>query len=106
MTTQSSVVSKHEADGSVHNFNQQDPYAVDIEKTVIDDSNLMNSTVQNYAWKGITITVKDHKTKQPKAILQDVSGIVEAGKLSKNSPFHKLIMYRRGMRFDGTQRIW
>lgn len=72
--------SSYEAVSDFPHRSQQGPFEIDIEKTLSSDSYLRNNTVQNYAWKDITVTVKDHKTKRPKTILQDVSGIVEAGK--------------------------
>ena len=56
-----------------------DPFTTDIELQSVDDSPLMNNTVKSFLWKDITVTVKDHKTKQPKAILDGVDGLVEAG---------------------------
>ena len=64
----------------------QDPYTVDIEQKAVDDAHLLNDTVRNFAWSGITVTVKDHKTKRPKDVLRDVSGFVEAGEYA-NSTF-------------------
>jgi hypothetical protein len=61
-------------------FAAQDPYAVDIEQTAVDDAHLMNDTVQDFVWQGVTVTVKDFKTKEPKAILDNVDGIVKAGR--------------------------
>jgi len=58
---------------------KQDPFSVDIEQKAVDDAHLMNNTVRNFAWQGITVVVKDHKTKKPKAILENVDGFVEAG---------------------------
>jgi hypothetical protein len=40
---------------------------------------LLNSTINNITWRGVTVTVKDRETKQPKAIVDNVEGIVEAG---------------------------
>lgn len=59
----------------------QGTFRVDVEKRAVDDVHLKNTTVKNFVWQDITVTVKDHKTKQPKALLQDVSGIVKAGTL-------------------------
>ena len=57
-----------------------DPFTTDIEmQSVGDDSTLKNNTVKSFLWKDITVTVPDRKTKQPKAILDGVDGIVEAG---------------------------
>ncbi|PSS18276.1 hypothetical protein M430DRAFT_50364 [Amorphotheca resinae ATCC 22711] len=40
-----------------------------------------NTLVKNFGWQDITVTVKDHKTKQPKALLYSVSRIVKASEL-------------------------
>jgi hypothetical protein len=58
----------------------QDVFNIDIEQVAVDDAHLMNKTVRNFVWQGVTVTVKDHKTKLPKTILENVDGIVEAGK--------------------------
>jgi len=50
---------------------------VDVE--ALHDSHLFNEEVKSFAWKNIKVTVKDHKTKQIKAILDGVDGILEAG---------------------------
>ncbi|RAL67085.1 hypothetical protein DID88_007865 [Monilinia fructigena] len=55
-------------------------FMTDIEQSAAD-TNLQNTTVQNFIWKDVAVTVKDSKTKEPKAILDDVSGIVEAGEI-------------------------
>lgn len=60
-------------------YARQDGYAIDIEQKVVDDTHLMNNTVRNYLWQGITVTVKDRKTKEPTNILENVNGIVRAG---------------------------
>lgn len=53
----------------------------DIERQALSKSLLGNTTVQNFAWRDVTVTVKDRVTKQPKAILENVSGIVNAGEV-------------------------
>ena len=67
----------------------QDAFNIDIEQSAVDDSQLMNDTVQNFLWKDVTVTVKDHKTKQPKTILNSVDGIVEAGTASISSSLER-----------------
>ncbi|KAH6679566.1 putative ABC transporter [Halenospora varia] len=62
-------------------YARQDGYAIDIEQKVVDDTHLMNNTVRNYLWQGITVTVKDRKTKEPTNILENVNGIVRAGEI-------------------------
>ncbi|SPO01649.1 related to ATP-binding cassette protein [Cephalotrichum gorgonifer] len=58
----------------------RDIFTADVEKTA-GDVHLQNTTVNNFAWKNITVTVKDHKTKQPKALLNDVNGVLKAGEI-------------------------
>lgn len=55
--------------------------ARDVEKDAgADYAHLTNTSVQSYAWKNVTVTVKDRRTKKPKDILSNVNGIVHAGK--------------------------
>ncbi|KAL5344855.1 hypothetical protein ACLOAV_010252 [Pseudogymnoascus australis] len=64
-----------------HNIqSSQDRFGVDVEKRGAD-VHLRNTTVKNFAWQNITVTVKDHKTKQPKDLLHGVNGIVRAGEI-------------------------
>lgn len=42
---------------------------------------LRNTTVHNISWSGITVTVTDRETKQPKTLLDNVQGYVEAGEV-------------------------
>ncbi|KAH8816310.1 putative ABC transporter [Xylogone sp. PMI_703] len=58
-----------------------DGFNTDIEQKASDDNQLVNDVVRDFSWKNITVTVKDHKTKEPKAILDDISGIVQAGEI-------------------------
>lgn len=52
---------------------------MDVERQVHAEVHLMNTTVQNITWRGVTVTVKDRETKLPKTIVENVEGIVEAG---------------------------
>ncbi|KYK56962.1 hypothetical protein DCS_03968 [Drechmeria coniospora] len=45
------------------------------------DGHLYNSTVQNFTWSRVSVTVKDRKSKQPRTIVDDAHGIVKAGEL-------------------------
>lgn len=51
---------------------------MDVEKGA--DVHLRNTTVHNITWRSVTVTVKDRQTKQAKAIVDNVEGVVEAGK--------------------------
>jgi hypothetical protein len=57
-------------------------YEVDVEQKDTLDAHLQNTTVQNYLWKDITVKVKDRETKKPIRILDNVTGVVEAGKFT------------------------
>lgn len=72
----------------------------DIEKMIGGDyAQLTNTNIRSFGWKGVTVTVKDRVSQQPKTILQDVNGVVKAGELLalmgpsyvsalQRSPFH------------------
>jgi hypothetical protein len=77
MAPQSSTTS-HTGENEIKPANQ-DSFLVDVEQKMLDDCHLMNDVVRNYCWQGVKVVVKDHETKAPKAILQDISGVVEAG---------------------------
>jgi hypothetical protein len=51
----------------------------DPEWGAADEHHLHNTTVKNITWTGVSVTVKDRETKQPRAIVDNVEGIVEAG---------------------------
>lgn len=54
----------------------------DIEKMIGGDyAQLTNTNIRSFGWKGVSVTVKDRQSQQPKAILSDVHGIVKAGEL-------------------------
>jgi len=57
----------------------EDAFGIDIEQKVVTDGHLRNDTVNTFSWNDITVTVKDSKTGEPKAILDNVSGIAQAG---------------------------
>lgn len=42
---------------------------------------LMNHTVQDFSWSGLTVTVKDRQTKQDRDLICDVNGSIQQGKL-------------------------
>jgi ABC-type multidrug transport system ATPase subunit len=67
------------AHGTFYHSPKHDSFALDIEQKPVNDAHLMNDTVRNFAWQGITVVVKDRKTKEPKAILKNVEGFVRAG---------------------------
>ncbi|KAF2802514.1 P-loop containing nucleoside triphosphate hydrolase protein [Mytilinidion resinicola] len=53
---------------------------VDVEKNDrgSDYTHLTNSSIQTFGFEGVTVTVNDRTTKQPKEILSGVNGMVEA----------------------------
>ncbi|PFH56705.1 hypothetical protein XA68_16120 [Ophiocordyceps unilateralis] len=54
---------------------------VDVERQEVDEKHLVNSTVRNIAWRGVTIAVKGRKGASRKNVVDNVEGIVEAGEL-------------------------
>ncbi|EFE40087.1 ABC transporter, putative [Trichophyton verrucosum HKI 0517] len=54
---------------------------LDLEANGDEHPFLMNETVEHLSWKGVTVSVKDRETKQPKAILRDATGYVNKGEL-------------------------
>ncbi|KAK0711016.1 P-loop containing nucleoside triphosphate hydrolase protein [Lasiosphaeris hirsuta] len=54
---------------------------VDIEHHAVAEAHLRNTTVRNISWRNVTVTVKDRETKEPKTIVENVEGIVEAGEI-------------------------
>lgn len=40
---------------------------------------LMNETVRNFSWQGLTVTVKDRETKKSRDLINDISGDVKHG---------------------------
>lgn len=53
--------------------------SMDVEQRPVVEKHLLNTTVKNITWSGVTVTVKDRETKEPKTIVDNVEGIVEAG---------------------------
>ena len=74
-----SVSQSGTAEETIYQTVKQDPFNVDIEQKALDNAHLMNDTVRNFVWQGITVVVKDHKTKEPKTILENIEGSVAAG---------------------------
>ncbi|KAK6866268.1 hypothetical protein PG995_002796 [Apiospora arundinis] len=56
--------------------------SVDLEQggSTAADAHLLNTTVSSIAWRGVTVTVRDRKTKEPRNLVENVEGYVEAGK--------------------------
>lgn len=57
---------------------------ITVERQATAKARLENTSIFNFGWQNVTVTVKDRATKQPKAILEKVDGFVNAGKI-----FHK-----------------
>ncbi|KAI0016300.1 P-loop containing nucleoside triphosphate hydrolase protein [Xylariomycetidae sp. FL0641] len=53
----------------------------DAENGSMDEAYLRNTTVQNFTWKDVTVTVKDRNTEERRNIVDNVEGIVEAGQI-------------------------
>ncbi|KFY93788.1 hypothetical protein V500_03528, partial [Pseudogymnoascus sp. VKM F-4518 (FW-2643)] len=52
---------------------------MDLEQRPVAQMQLVNTNVRSIAWRGVTVTVNDRKTKQSKTIVDNVEGIVNAG---------------------------
>lgn len=61
--------------------------SVEAPSTVVDlernDASqfLMNHTVHNFSWSGLTVTVKDRQTKKARDLINDISGDIQQGEL-------------------------
>lgn len=64
----------------VQNIAMSHHAVVDVEKDAGGYAHLTNTTVRNFSWEGVTVTVRDRQTKQLKRILSDVSGVVRSGR--------------------------
>ena len=49
----------------------------DIEDA--DSRFLMNHSVKNFSWSGLTVTVKDRQTKEARDLINDITGDVQQG---------------------------
>ena len=52
----------------------------DLESNNTVNAFLKNSTVRNFSWKDLIVTVKDRETKQMRDLLNSVSGYASQGK--------------------------
>lgn len=53
---------------------------MDLEQRPVAEKHLLNTTVKNLTWRGVTVTVKDRESTELKPIVNNVEGVVEAGK--------------------------
>lgn len=56
-----------------------DTFSSDSERGFEHNAQLKNTAVKHFVWQDVTVTVQDRATKQPKAILENVNGVVSAG---------------------------
>ncbi|KAL9124024.1 MAG: hypothetical protein Q9217_006602 [Psora testacea] len=52
----------------------------DLEQGVASEP-LYNSTIREFSWQEVTVTVKERKSKEPKRLLENVNGNVKAGEV-------------------------
>lgn len=45
------------------------------------DAHFQNKSIRSFLWTGLTVKVEDRRTKQQKAILSNVDGMVTEGEL-------------------------
>lgn len=55
---------------------------MDSEQLPIAEKRLLHAPVETLSWSGLTVTVKEGKTGQPKTLVDNVEGIMQAGWLS------------------------
>ncbi len=51
---------------------------VDLERNDVSQF-LMNHSVHNFSWNGLTVTVKDRQTKKARDLINNISGDVQQG---------------------------
>jgi hypothetical protein len=52
---------------------------MDPEQHPVAEKQLLNAPVKTLSWSGLTVTVKEGKTGQPKTLVDNVEGILQAG---------------------------
>jgi hypothetical protein len=52
---------------------------MDPEQHPVAEKQFLNAPVESLSWSGLTVTVKESKTGQPKTLLDNAEGIVQAG---------------------------
>lgn len=52
---------------------------MDSEQLPISEKRLLNAPVETLSWSRLTVTVKEGKTGQPKTLVDNVEGIMQAG---------------------------
>lgn len=81
-TTTTSTTGQEARSSESNSVTNMLPYHPDRDIEKQQGSHLLrNTTVHNISWSGITVTVTDRETKQPKTLLDNVQGYVEAGEL-------------------------
>lgn len=55
--------------------------SVDVEQMPQAEAHLLNATVKNISFRGVNVIVKDRETKKPRAIVDNVSGVIHAGEI-------------------------
>ncbi|KOS19454.1 ABC transporter G family member 12 [Escovopsis weberi] len=54
---------------------------VDVEKLSGDDGHLLNTTVEDFSFGEVTVTVKDRETKASRVIVDNAEGVIKAGEV-------------------------
>jgi hypothetical protein len=67
------AVADHSQQSSMHNM--------DVEKAGGDYAHLTNTSVRDFTWDNVTVTVKDRVSGGAKVILDECRGIVKAGEM-------------------------
>jgi hypothetical protein len=52
---------------------------MDPEQRPAAEKQFLNASVETLSWSGLRVTVKERKTGQPKTLVDDVEGMLQAG---------------------------
>lgn len=52
---------------------------MDSKQLPLAEKRLLNTPVETLSWSGLTVTVKERETGQPKTLVDNVEGIMQAG---------------------------
>lgn len=65
---------------------------IDTEKGDDGSLFLVNSTVQDFSWKSLTVTVTDRATREPRQLISDISSSVQQGMVETIETLHPGLM--------------
>lgn len=69
-------------DPPVQSSKDASPLGPDLERND-DGLFLMNRSVRDFSWNGLSVTVKDRQTKQARDLISNITGDVQQGEYSR-----------------------